>query len=86
MVTEPHLRVAPGAVQEAAPGRVPSKPTRRRGSAESVRRAYSYWFYAPAGVVYGVMFVVPTVVSFYYAFTRWDLTTAEWVGLDNFRQ
>ncbi|MGL5912313.1 MAG: carbohydrate ABC transporter permease [Phycicoccus sp.] len=86
MVTEPHLKVAPGAVQEAAPGRVPSEPARRRGSAESVRRAYSYWFYAPAGVVYGVMFIVPTVVSFYYAFTRWDLSTAERVGLDNFRQ
>ena len=31
-------------------------------------------------------FIIPTVISFYYAFTRWDLFTATWTGLDNFRQ
>jgi raffinose/stachyose/melibiose transport system permease protein len=37
-------------------------------------------------VIYGVIFVVPTVISFYFAFTRWDLFTATWIGFDNFVQ
>jgi raffinose/stachyose/melibiose transport system permease protein len=49
-------------------------------------RTYSYLFYLPAAMVYGVIFVVPTVISFYFAFTRWDLFESEWIGLDNFRQ
>ena len=49
-------------------------------------RTYSYWFYAPAGLVYLVVFLIPTVMSFYFAFTRWDLFTSTWIGLDNFKQ
>jgi raffinose/stachyose/melibiose transport system permease protein len=57
------------------------------GGARSLRaRTYPYWFYAPAGLVYGAMFIVPTVISFYYAFTRWTLFESEFIGLDNFRQ
>jgi raffinose/stachyose/melibiose transport system permease protein len=47
---------------------------------------YSYWFYVPAGVIYAVIFIVPTLISFYYAFTRWDLFSATWTGFDNFKQ
>jgi raffinose/stachyose/melibiose transport system permease protein len=50
------------------------------------RSAYPYWFIAPAAVVYGVLFLVPTVLSFWFCFTRWDLETAQFIGLDNFRQ
>jgi raffinose/stachyose/melibiose transport system permease protein len=32
------------------------------------------------------MFVVPTAISLFYAFTRWTLFEWEWIGLDNFRQ
>jgi raffinose/stachyose/melibiose transport system permease protein len=61
--------------------RRPARRTRKRRPSP-----YPYWFYLPAGVVYAVFFVVPTLVSFYFAFTRWDLFTSEWIGLANFRQ
>jgi raffinose/stachyose/melibiose transport system permease protein len=48
--------------------------------------AYPYWFIAPAGVVYTILFLVPTLASFYFCFTRWDLYTASFIGLDNFIQ
>jgi raffinose/stachyose/melibiose transport system permease protein len=49
-------------------------------------RTYSYVFYLPAAVVYLGIFVIPTVIAFYFAFTRWDLFSSTWIGLDNFRQ
>jgi raffinose/stachyose/melibiose transport system permease protein len=48
--------------------------------------AYTPWFYVPAGVVYIVIFVVPTLMSFYFAFTRWTLFSATFNGLDNVRE
>jgi raffinose/stachyose/melibiose transport system permease protein len=54
--------------------------TRRR------RSPYPTWFFLPAAIVYGTLFLLPTLASFYFAFTRWDLFTAEWIGLRNFRQ
>jgi raffinose/stachyose/melibiose transport system permease protein len=47
---------------------------------------YPYWFIAPAAVVYTALFLVPTVAGLYFCFTRWDLSTSEFIGLDNFRQ
>jgi raffinose/stachyose/melibiose transport system permease protein len=58
----------------------------RTGPRRTTLSTYSYWFYAPAGLVYIVIFVIPTVISIYFAFTRWDLFESEWIGLDNFRQ
>jgi raffinose/stachyose/melibiose transport system permease protein len=49
-------------------------------------RHYPHWFYVPAGVLFLVMFVAPTALSLFYAFTRWTLFDWEWIGLDNFRQ
>lgn len=49
-------------------------------------RAYPYAFYLPAGVVYLLIFVVPTVLSFFFGLTRWTLFDWEFVGLENFRQ
>jgi raffinose/stachyose/melibiose transport system permease protein len=46
--------------------------------------AYPGWFYAPAAVIYGVLFLVPTFASFYFAFTRWSLADTEFIGFDNF--
>ena len=37
------------------------------------------------GLIYVVFFVVPTFASFYFSFTRWDLFTSTWIGLDNYR-
>ena len=46
---------------------------------------YPYWFYVVPGLIYFVFFVVPTFASFYFSFTRWDLFTSTWIGLDNYR-
>jgi raffinose/stachyose/melibiose transport system permease protein len=48
------------------------------------RRHYPMWFYLPAAAVYGVLFIVPTLASFSFAFTRWNLSGAEFIGLENF--
>ncbi|WP_199037087.1 carbohydrate ABC transporter permease [Glycomyces salinus] len=54
--------------------------TRRRDP----RSHYPMWFYLPAAAVYGTLFVVPTVASFYFAFTRWSIAGSEFIGLENF--
>ena len=46
---------------------------------------YPYWFYVLPGLIYTVFFLVPTFASFYFSFTRWDLFTSTWIGLDNYR-
>ncbi|MCI3919306.1 sugar ABC transporter permease [Paenibacillus sp. TRM 82003] len=40
----------------------------------------------PAAVVYGVLFLVPTFASFYFALTRWTIFDSEFIGLANFVQ
>ncbi|MCA0307854.1 MAG: sugar ABC transporter permease [Actinobacteria bacterium] len=55
-----------------------------RASAEHVDRTYPLWFHIPGGVIYLVLFIVPTVFSFYFAFTRWTLFKATFIGFDNF--
>ncbi len=59
---------------------------RRRGSRhrKKANAAYPTWFYAPAAVIYTVLFLVPTFASFYFAFTRWTLSDTEFIGFDNF--
>ena len=45
---------------------------------------YPYWFYVPASVVYGVLFLVPTVLALYFSLTRWSIFSSEFIGLDNY--
>lgn len=68
----------------AAPAR--RAPFGRAVSQVYTRSAYPVWFLAPAAILFLTFFLVPTVASFYYAFTRWDLQEATWIGLANFRQ
>lgn len=56
-------------------------PKRSKG-----KSAYPYWFYLPAAIVYAVLFLVPTFASFFFSFTRWNLTEFTWIGTDNFVQ
>ncbi len=58
----------------------PTQPRRKR------KTPYRLWFFAPAGIIYCIFFLAPMFTSFYYSFTRWDLMTAEYIGLENFRQ
>ena len=52
----------------------------------SVRRSYPYAFYLPAMLIFGVLFVLPTLLSFGFSLTRWTLFDIEFIGLDNFSQ
>jgi len=45
---------------------------------------YPYWFYIPAAIIYLIFFMTPTILSFYFSFTRWDLFTSKWIGLKNY--
>ena len=45
---------------------------------------YPNWFYLPAGIVFGVFFVVPTAMAFYFSLTRWTLFNATYIGLENY--
>ena len=47
---------------------------------------YPYWFVLPGAVVFVTLFLVPTVASLWFSLTVWDLFTATYIGLDNFRQ
>lgn len=65
------------------------EPNRRGGSGDRLRRTrmrspYPGWFYAPAAIVYSVLFLIPTVASFYFAFTRWSFVDVQFIGFDNF--
>lgn len=51
---------------------------------QAVLRTYPNWFYLPAGVVFGVFFLVPTVLAFYFSLTRWSLFDATFIGFDNY--
>lgn len=50
----------------------------------SYAKSYSYWFLLPAAVVYGLFFLLPTLMSFFFSMTRWTLTEAYFTGMDNF--
>ena len=50
----------------------------------TVLRTYPYWFYLPAALVFGVFFVVPTALAFYFSLTRWTLFNATFIGFDNY--
>src|SRR3954466_15726081 len=64
----------------AAPVRAPRKKH------AGIQSHYPFWFYLPAGVVYAVLFLVPTVIAFYFSLTRWGLFSQEVIGFDNFVQ
>jgi raffinose/stachyose/melibiose transport system permease protein len=51
----------------------------------AVLRTYPNWFYLPAALVFGIFFVVPTVLAFYFSLTRWSLFDATFIGLDNYK-
>lgn len=47
---------------------------------------YPRWFYLPGVVLFGLIFLVPTVGAFYFSLTRWTLFDSTFIGLDNFGQ
>ena len=71
------VTVASRRSSEARPRPPAAGPTRRRSP-------YPNWFYVPAAVVYAVLFIVPTVTSFYFSLTRWSIFTSKFTGLQNY--
>ncbi|MFC8039031.1 carbohydrate ABC transporter permease [Paenarthrobacter sp. NPDC057355] len=71
------------AATPTAARQLPQQPrtTRRKG-----KSSYPYWFYLPAAVIYAALFLVPTFASFFFSFTRWNLTEFTFIGFDNFIQ
>lgn len=51
---------------------------------KAVLRAYPNWFYLPAALVFGIFFVIPTLLAFYFSLTRWTLFSATFIGLQNY--
>ncbi len=51
----------------------------------STKSFYHYGFLLPAGIVFFIFFILPTLVSFFFSFTRWNLTEWDWIGFENFR-
>jgi raffinose/stachyose/melibiose transport system permease protein len=45
---------------------------------------YPTWFYLPAAVIYGVLFIVPTIIAFYFSLTRWSIFDSKFIGFDNY--
>ncbi len=51
----------------------------------SSNKIYSYGFLLPAGIIYGVLFLLPTLMSFFFSLTRWTLTDWNFIGLENYK-
>src|SRR3954467_3622609 len=54
--------------------------------ASTVLHTYPYWFYVPGALVFGIFFIVPTLLAFYFSLTRWSLFDAKFIGFDNYVQ
>ena len=48
--------------------------------------AYPHWFYLPAAIICGVLFLFPTFASLFFSLTRWTLFDWTFIGLGNFAQ
>jgi raffinose/stachyose/melibiose transport system permease protein len=59
---------------------------RNDARSQNILRTYPHWFYIPAGIVFAVFFVTPTLLAFYFSLTRWTLFDATFIGLDNYER
>jgi len=57
---------------------------RSNARSQAVLRTYPNWMYLPTAIVFGVFFLVPTALAFYFSLTRWTLFDATFIGLDNY--
>lgn len=48
------------------------------------KKIYSLWFLVPMLVIYIVLFIVPTIMSFFFSMTVWTLDDYRFVGFDNY--
>jgi len=50
-----------------------------------MKKMYSTWFLIPVGIIFFVLFLLPTIMSFFFSMTTWTLTDWKFTGLDNLR-
>ncbi|HBO35662.1 MAG TPA: sugar ABC transporter permease [Sphaerochaeta sp.] len=52
------------------------------------RSRYPNWFLLPTILIFGFLFVIPTVTSFYYSLTDWNINrrVISFIGFENFRE
>lgn len=62
----------------------PRRGARRKARRSSMERQYSHWFYLPSAIVFGLFFLLPTALAFYFSLTRWTLFDSTFIGLENF--
>lgn len=48
------------------------------------KKMYSTWFLLPAMIVFLIIFIIPTMASFFFSMTVWDFKSWRFTGLDNF--
>lgn len=48
-------------------------------------KIYNIWFLAPLLFIYLVLFIIPTIISFFFSMTIWTLTDFRFVGIYNFK-
>jgi raffinose/stachyose/melibiose transport system permease protein len=48
-------------------------------------KIYNVWFLTPLLLIYTVIFIFPTIISFFFSMTIWTLTEFRFVGLYNFK-
>lgn len=48
------------------------------------KKHYPYLLLIPAGLIYSVLFLLPTAMSFFFSLTWWTITDWEFIGLENF--
>ena len=51
----------------------------------ALKRMYSSWFLIPLGVLFFILFLLPTIMSLFFCMTTWTLTEWTFTGLDNLR-
>ncbi len=49
------------------------------------KSAYPKTLLLPAGVLYLLFFLIPTLISFFFSLTRWNLQDWKFIGLENYR-
>lgn len=49
------------------------------------KKMYSTWFLVPAMIVFLLIFIIPTMASFFFSMTVWDFKNWRFTGLDNFK-
>lgn len=80
-VTALNDRSEPGDTTQAPPPR-----RRRRTGLDRARRRIYYWFLLPAGVLYSVFLIAPTIATIWISLNRWDgAGSMTYAGLGNYR-